>query len=61
MPTWNQIQSQLRNPNNPVVFFDISVGTTVSNACVRLGLHMMLLSVSVAVQPLWTLAGFSVS
>ncbi|GFG37142.1 hypothetical protein Cfor_05802 [Coptotermes formosanus] len=28
MPTWNQIQSQLRNPNNPVVFFDISVGTT---------------------------------
>jgi hypothetical protein len=33
MPTWNQIQSQLRNPNNPVVFFDISVGTTVSIAC----------------------------
>lgn len=30
MPTWNQIQSQLRNPNNPVVFFDITVGTTVS-------------------------------
>ena len=30
MPTWNQIHSQLRNPNNPVVFFDISVGTTVS-------------------------------
>lgn len=30
MPTWNQIQSQLRNPNNPVVFFDVSVGTTVS-------------------------------
>lgn len=30
MPTWNQIQSQLRNPNNPVVFFDISVGATVS-------------------------------
>lgn len=30
MPTWNQILSQLRNPNNPVVFFDISVGTTVS-------------------------------
>ncbi|XP_037891513.1 peptidyl-prolyl cis-trans isomerase 11-like [Glossina fuscipes] len=28
MPTWNQIQSQLRNVNNPVVFFDISVGTT---------------------------------
>ncbi|KAI5636313.1 cyclophilin type peptidyl-prolyl cis-trans isomerase/CLD domain-containing protein [Phthorimaea operculella] len=28
MPTWNQIQSQLRNPNNPVVFFDITVGTT---------------------------------
>jgi hypothetical protein len=37
MPTWNQIQSQLRNPNNPVVFFDISVGTTVSNLY-RLGL-----------------------
>lgn len=32
MPTWNQIQSQLKNPNNPVVFFDISVGTTVSIA-----------------------------
>lgn len=30
MPSWNQIQSQLRNPNNPVVFFDVSVGTTVS-------------------------------
>lgn len=29
MPTWNQIQSQLRNPQNPVVFFDISVGRTV--------------------------------
>ncbi|XP_025205464.1 peptidyl-prolyl cis-trans isomerase H [Melanaphis sacchari] len=28
MPTWNQIQSQLRNPQNPVVFFDISVGRT---------------------------------
>ncbi|CAB3224693.1 unnamed protein product [Arctia plantaginis] len=28
MPTWNQIQSQLRNPNNPVVFFDVTVGTT---------------------------------
>ncbi|XP_020282583.1 peptidyl-prolyl cis-trans isomerase H isoform X2 [Pseudomyrmex gracilis] len=28
MPTWNQIQAQLRNPNNPVVFFDVSVGTT---------------------------------
>jgi peptidyl-prolyl isomerase H (cyclophilin H) len=40
MPTWNQIQSQLRNPNNPVVFFDISVGTTVSNSY-RLGLHVI--------------------
>jgi len=40
MPTWNQIQSQLRNPNNPVVFFDISVGTTVSNLY-RLGLHVL--------------------
>ena len=40
MPTWNQIQSQLRNPNNPVVFFDISVGTTVSNLY-RLGLHVI--------------------
>lgn len=31
MPTWNQIQQQLRNPNNPVVFFDITVGQTVSS------------------------------
>lgn len=30
MPTWNQIQSQLRHPNNPVVFFDVNVGTIVS-------------------------------
>lgn len=30
MPTWHQIQSQLRHPNNPVVFIDVSVGTTVS-------------------------------
>lgn len=28
MPTWNQIQNQLKNSNNPVVFFDIAVGTT---------------------------------
>ncbi|RZB40734.1 peptidyl-prolyl cis-trans isomerase H, partial [Asbolus verrucosus] len=28
MPNWNQIQAQLRHPANPVVFFDISVGTT---------------------------------
>lgn len=28
MPTWNQIQNQLRHPKNPVVFFDISVGNT---------------------------------
>ncbi|XP_037075427.1 peptidyl-prolyl cis-trans isomerase H-like [Pollicipes pollicipes] len=28
MPTWNQIQSQLKHPNNPVVFFDIKVGNT---------------------------------
>ncbi|KAG4076974.1 hypothetical protein HA402_015961 [Bradysia odoriphaga] len=28
MPTWNQIQSQLRHPNNPVVFIDVAVGTT---------------------------------
>jgi len=27
MPTWSQIQSQLRAPSNPVVFFDISIGT----------------------------------
>jgi hypothetical protein len=40
MPTWNHIQSQLRNPNNPVVFFDISVGTTVS-ILYRLGLHVI--------------------
>lgn len=31
MPNWNQIQAQLRHPANPVVFFDVSVGTTVSN------------------------------
>lgn len=30
MPNWNQIQAQLRHPANPVVFFDVSVGTTVS-------------------------------
>jgi len=40
MPTWNQIQSQLRNPNNPVVFFDISVRTTVTNLY-KLGLHVI--------------------
>lgn len=28
MPTWNQIQNQLRHPNNPVVFIDVSVGST---------------------------------
>ncbi|XP_066908125.1 peptidyl-prolyl cis-trans isomerase H-like [Halyomorpha halys] len=28
MPSWNQIQSQLRNTSNPVVFMDISVGAT---------------------------------
>jgi len=26
--SWSQIQSQLRNPENPVVFFDIKVGGT---------------------------------
>lgn len=30
MPTWHQIQNQLRHPNNPVVFIDVTVGTTVS-------------------------------
>lgn len=29
MPTWAQIQYQLKNPNNPVVFLDVSVGATV--------------------------------
>ncbi|XP_074599982.1 peptidyl-prolyl cis-trans isomerase H [Brevipalpus obovatus] len=28
MSSWSQIQSQLRHPNNPVVFFDINIGTT---------------------------------
>ncbi|KAI1309458.1 Peptidyl-prolyl cis-trans isomerase H [Halotydeus destructor] len=28
MSTWNQIQQQLRHPSNPVVFFDISIGST---------------------------------
>ncbi|CAG0898341.1 unnamed protein product [Cyprideis torosa] len=27
MPTWSQLQAQLRHPNNPVVFFDISIGS----------------------------------
>jgi len=39
MPTWNQIQSQLRNPQNPVVFFDISVGRTVSVFFVMIAGH----------------------
>ena len=26
--SWSQIQSQLRHPHNPVVFFDIKVGNT---------------------------------
>lgn len=29
MPTWNQIQNQLKSTKNPVVFFDVAVGTTV--------------------------------
>lgn len=36
MPTWNQIQAQLRHPNNPVVFLDISVGSIVSVVNVNL-------------------------
>lgn len=28
MPTWQQIQLQLRNPNNPVVFLDVSGKST---------------------------------
>jgi len=28
MSTWNQLQSQLRHPSNPVVFFDITIGNT---------------------------------
>lgn len=32
MPSWSQIHAQLRHPANPVVFFDISVGTTVGIA-----------------------------
>ena len=28
MSSWTEIQSQLRNPNNPVVFFDITIGST---------------------------------
>ena len=28
MPSWNQIQKELRHPDNPVVFFDITVGQT---------------------------------
>lgn len=26
--TWEQIQTQLRHPSNPVVFFDITIGST---------------------------------
>lgn len=44
MPTWNQIQAQLRHPNNPVVFFDVSVGTTV---CISLKLFNLRLKSSV--------------
>ncbi|CAG2167628.1 unnamed protein product [Oppiella nova] len=28
MSNWTQIQQQLRHPSNPVVFFDITIGTT---------------------------------
>ena len=28
MSNWNQIQQQLRHPSNPVVFFDIMIGST---------------------------------
>ncbi|KAK8776429.1 peptidyl-prolyl cis-trans isomerase H [Amblyomma americanum] len=28
MANWNQLQQQLRHPNNPVVFFDITIGST---------------------------------
>lgn len=28
MSSWNQLQSQLKHPKNPVVFFDISIGST---------------------------------
>ena len=28
MSSWAEIQSQLRHPNNPVVFFDITIGNT---------------------------------
>lgn len=28
MANWNQIQTQLRHPTNPVVFFDITIGST---------------------------------
>ncbi|KAL3227809.1 hypothetical protein MRX96_003765 [Rhipicephalus microplus] len=29
MANWNQLQQQLRHPNNPVVFFDITIGSTL--------------------------------
>lgn len=28
MSNWNQIHQQLKHPSNPVVFFDITIGTT---------------------------------
>jgi peptidyl-prolyl isomerase H (cyclophilin H) len=35
MPTWNQIQGQLRNSNNPGVFLDVSVGNMVSTSLIN--------------------------
>jgi hypothetical protein len=36
--SWHQISSQLRSPNNPVVFFEMQVGPTPIG---RLGLSIM--------------------
>lgn len=43
MPNWNQIQAQLRHPANPVVFFDVSVGTTVSDFEFSVAIKLLLI------------------
>ncbi|GIX81590.1 peptidyl-prolyl cis-trans isomerase H [Caerostris extrusa] len=40
MATWNQIQQQLRHPNNPVVFFDITIGSTVEKSQGRMKMEL---------------------
>ena len=35
MPSWHQLQGQVRSPNNPIVFMDINIGETVKMANLR--------------------------